>query len=406
MVYTRSLNIFAHVAITLLLLALPAGTLSSRAQADDPAPPQELTRYAAVFAEEIDRIARERDKDLERAYERHIEALRRLEKQYQRAGDLKELLAVREEIARFEGDPAVASIQVTTPPAALSKLLQNFVDGYKEIQLNAARRVIDLSEKYIHRLDLLQKELTRRDLIDEAMMVLKVSEQVPSTPAVVQAHAQIESGGVAAPPPGADATTHLADDEQVQAEAVKAYFRGRVVAWNSITRQVTLEYDFRDEEQLADWGGGTIDELRECLLADREAIPFKEAFQSVSKVEYEASHYAGDGPLRVALGSFLYADVRPGAEGKAILHQGSEHFPLHASSGGTFTYGSYEASLEVEEDKAKWSFGHRNFPEKTFRGRMPTAVNVVFGHEDAKATYDDIRITAVLSPQTLRKIEP
>jgi hypothetical protein len=401
----RGVRLRSKAALDRLLTAAAVAALlvAPRAVAADEDGEPELDKYKAVFAEQLGKIAAERDKALADALSRHAQMLSDLEMRFQLAGDLKPLLAVREERRRFEADPAVTSIAPVSAPEALGALQTQYIERYKQIQLGSARRVLDLSVQYRRRLDALQKELTREGRIEEALKVLHEAESVAGKAAVLHARAQIAAGGLApTEQPMPEPEVNALD---VKVEDLAALLNGEVTAWNPQTRELTCRYDFSDEAQLRDWHGGTIDPLRERLVCDEAVVKYQPPFERVLRVEYEGSHFSGTGPVRAAVGENVFGDVEPGADARALLHEGNPFFPLHKSQGGAQSFMKYACRLVLENGSVKWSVGSRDFPAQKLKKHPAQGAVVSLGHAEAKTMFDNVSVTGVLGKDALEKIK-
>jgi len=364
--------------------------------------PREFDSITAVYAEQLARIETKRDTELDEACNGHITALQELENRYQSAGELKPLLAVRKERTRFAASPALTDITVASSPEGLATLQKQYVETCKDIRLTSARSIVELSQHYGRRLVLLQKELTKKGLIDQALAIMTEVDNLATSPEVAAAKTQIESGGTS--PVAVSTRTSRQTTGGVDIDALGTFFHGKIVRWNPVTHEITCKYDFRNENQLAVWDGAGIDELRERMVCDGKETWFSPRFASVSRIEYDAYLYSGSGPVRVILGKALYADLEPGANGKALLHQGNPAYPLVKSHGGAQTYMRYTGVLTLENGAAAWVIGSRSFRKERLRTPITVPVGIGFGHTDCKVMFDNITITGMLGPDVLNAV--
>jgi len=210
--------------------------------------PPDFYKFKSVYVNQIKLLGEKRDRDAEESVQKYIAALQALESSYQLSGELKPLLAVRAERTRFTSDPNARNIEVKDSPAMLGTLQQQHIDRSKEIQMVCSQGIIELSQHYKRRLTALQKDLTREGRIEEALAVLKKVDEIETSPEVTTATKQIASGGTT------PVTTpqNVAQTKIIDMAALSAHFHGEVVGWNSITQEITIKYDFRQEKQLDD----------------------------------------------------------------------------------------------------------------------------------------------------------
>jgi len=138
----------------------------------------ELERYKSIYERELTRLSAQSRMQHLRIPQEHIKALSKLEDQYRQAGDLRNLLAVRNERKRFILDPRVDSIAQVDTPAKLRNLQTSYIRKYKSINAGREQEVHATRKKYIEVLQALQKRLTRQNHIDAAMKVMQEIESV------------------------------------------------------------------------------------------------------------------------------------------------------------------------------------------------------------------------------------
>jgi hypothetical protein len=146
-----------------------------------------------------------------------VQALRQLEAQYQRAGDLQGMLAVQQERKRFVLDPRGSSIPVLQAPAELARLLASYKSRFAEIAVERDRSRADLKQRYVDALKKLQVTLTQQGNIQDAKRVMETIESLGSASPVPAFQASPAAApAVAAPTPapssGGDAPAASGDD--------------------------------------------------------------------------------------------------------------------------------------------------------------------------------------------------
>ena len=389
----RARRLARFLPLCLLLCAtLPAAAL-----------PREVRVLKAVYDEQITRIRGQQAADVKSAKSDYIAGLGELEKKFLSAGDLKPLLAVRKEKQSVSGGAAFGESGTATGPAALEGLQKSYTQACKDARMACAESIVELSQRYRARLASLQKDLTRQDRIEDALVVLTETEEIPNYPEVHQAQKQIAAGGTLEDSAGVSAAAaHTA--REIDTAALAAYFHAEINGWNSITHQLTCTFDFRSEDQLAAWEGAGFDALRSRMICGRRTAWLKPTFASISRITFDGYHHEGTGPLRCAVGKNLVCDVEPGADGKALLHQGNAFFPLHQSQGGAQPYVKYPSTIMLAGGRVEWTSGRRSFPAQKVQKPLGTPLAVGFGHAEASAMFDNVTVTGVLSPATMRAV--
>lgn len=125
---------------------------------------------------------------------KYIEGLTALQKHYQSEGALDELLAVKKELARFQGAisspqdpfelvPELPDDAIVSSPNALKLGQERYVADRKRIEETYLSEGSALSEELVKKLEAIQRDLTRRDLIDEA---LKIRDLIANTKLAIE----------------------------------------------------------------------------------------------------------------------------------------------------------------------------------------------------------------------------
>jgi len=102
-----------------------------------------------------------------------VQALRKLESDYQRAGDLQGMLAVQRERKRFVVDPRGASVPTLQSPPELAKLMRAYKARFAEAAVERDFAVSGLNRRYQEVLKALQVKLTQQGRIEDATKVMK-----------------------------------------------------------------------------------------------------------------------------------------------------------------------------------------------------------------------------------------
>lgn len=347
-----------------------------------------------LYENELQKREQERRATQQEMPRKYVEALQRLERSFQISGELKPLLAVRDERERFEAEPDLARMTVLETPAKLEALQKRILVEYRETGLNKARAVLDLNQKYVQHLETLQKELTRQNKIDDAMEVMAECERAKGAPEVKRARFLLAAEGapIAPPQPSPPGAKRLVD-----LDLISAKLQGEVLSWNSVTREITLRYDFQHKDQAADWEGPGIDH-RNRLGCDQAVATFKPVFEDVSQIAFDGYYYSGAGRISVSLGAGLTAQLAAGKEqNQHVLFQHNEHHPVKWTDGTVTRYLAYPSHIMISQGRVTWKVNddlvcNERLPQPI---RYPT--QVVLGDPRSHTTYDNVVITGVLT---------
>ncbi len=317
----------------------------------------------SIYDTEVAKVEVQYRQDLLRLPQDHIRDLRELEQTCQRAGDLKALLAVQQERIRFTRDPRVDSIVVAAAPPRLGTLQSQYVKASGDLKVARDSRLKDLAEKYVRRLAQLQRELTIQGAIDDATAVMNEIERMKTVDVLNQS---------SAPSPSGDGAV-----TQVGVETLRRVLKGRIGKWNSMTREIVVEYDFVDPAQAEDWKGGAIDGEQTALACAKTIAWLRPQFESVVEIDVDVQ-FRGTGPghARFMMGNSLFVDLVNDEAPRCVVFQTSEHNPV----------------LKIEE-RLKTAIGNRL--KLQFGGAQPTlALN--FGSPQRLALQTDIRFPLYL----------
>ena len=373
---------------------------------------------APIYRNQISKLKNIRNDDLDNIAPNYLTDLKNLEKYYQASGNLSPLLIVRKEYARFAANPNISEIIIADSPAGLAKLQNDLLTSGKEIKIKCAESIIDLGDRYKKRLTSLQKTLTKSGNIEDALKIMHVIENISSYPEIMAAYAQIDAGGTLdivrnKPKPtfskNGQGTTKSETKpkpitRKLDKESLADYFHTRITRWNSATHEITCHYSFATEKQLEAWSNASFDKLRNRLLCDNTESWLKPMFSFIKEIKCDAYYFEGDGPIRIMLGKSLYADLLPTADGKAVLHQGNQSYPIQKSYGGAEPYICYHNEINIDGWNVQWTVGQRVLPETKLLKPISTPIRVGLGVKNAKVMFSDITITGILSPVTIKKI--
>jgi len=378
-------NTLASVLAALLMTSL----LTAGAAAKDP---EGLVKLRASYHSQIAAIEEEHKEDLRRAPGEYAESLASLEKTYQMAGDLKSLLAVREERQRFAANSQVSAVTVLKGPPKLATLQGQFLKDYKAIGVTKSRRILDLTQKYSARLGALQKKLTQKGEIDDALKVMTEQEGIPDSRIVKAAQFEIAARGEAMVQPEGERRALTID-----AQTLGRRLHGEILSWNSESRKLSVKYDFGSDDQLQDWKGGEMDVLDRisCRQAPASLTP---QFDLVTRIEYDGYLYEGTGRITLKLGDSLSAQIGAGPEnGMSLVFQNSEHYPIVSAKGGARLRLRYSAVLDLQNGTVRWEVNDKSLGSGRLTVPISYPVRVGVGHEASHTAYGNIVVTGILS---------
>jgi len=354
----------------------------------------EMDNLKTIYKAELARLRTETQGERLRMPQEHIAALKDLEMTYQQSGELKALLAVRKERERFIRDPSVPAIVLVSTPAKLRSLQQSYIERYNGLSSEQESKIDDLTEKYLRALEKLQKDLTRQGKIESALAVMNEIESPESDPVE-------DPTDTVDPAPSPVASRPIPPSTSLDINTLSTLLFGRVLRWNSPTRQITIVYDFSDASQMTDWKGGRLDALRGMLVCDRTVSWARLQMLQISEIKYDAFFDGDDYRAGLVVGNALQAHLVGGDDAlEAKLFQTSEQHPVisFAESGSTSAR-VHHSEFSVRDNRIDWSVD---------RGRKRTAVLQTpiryptyfgFGHMGAVSAYDNITVTGILSKE-------
>jgi len=387
-----------HTAPLSALLMLGFAVLLGSSAAAKVGDPYELRQLRELYEEQLGKLRRQYTIDTAKAPERHISAMLDLEKQYQMSGDLRSLIAVRDERKRFTSSPSISDMVLAERPDKLRALQMQYIQAHEERKRNLARNTLDLSQKYVRRLQTLEKDLTKKGRIEDALKIMEEAERIKTSEEVATARAQASGSSQRVPEPAFEPRIQL-----IGTDVLSKVVRGEIVSWNSMTGDITCKYNFTDEKQVGDWEGGTRDDLRGRLVCDGAAAWFHIPFKSVSHVEFEGFFFSGDGGIKLRLGRSLTAEIGAGEKkGKMLAYQNSELFPVTSSDRGIEPFLRYTSVLAIGGDQLSWSVNGKSLNRGKLEVPIRYPVKLGVGNEGSRTMYDDITITGTLSLEHLR----
>jgi len=163
--------------IVVLLLTVMIG------QADD----SRLVRARAVYQQGMAEVYQSALKQLLEGPKEFTASLVALEKAYQRAGDLNNLLLVRTERERFVEEQAPSMMVVSADCPKLASRQQSYIEKQERIKQDRAKGFEDVRARFRSSMLSLQKVLTKEGKIDEALAISDELQRVEAAVALEEA---------------------------------------------------------------------------------------------------------------------------------------------------------------------------------------------------------------------------
>ncbi len=368
-------------AISLLILCLIIQALSASAGVS------EMEKLKRIYEQQLNSFAMESRGERLRLPKDHIAAMRELENRFQQSGELKELLAVRSERERFIGNPSIEAISPVFFPSQLRVLQEAYIKNYNSVSEKLENKTSDLREKYIRALTNLQKELTKKGKIESALVVMKEIEKTinsaPSTGNTAAAGSDFQPINNQ----GANGTVGFED-----------LIKGKVIRWNSYTREITIEYDFSDENQMDDWKGGKWNSLKRAIECDRTVAWARPQFEEITFIACDSSFEDSNYKSGIVVGNDLQAHISGGSILQGKLFQSVEdHHVINFTEPGSPSKQGHRSEIRINGNSVELRLDQA----RTRRGMLETPIRyptyIGFGVMDASSSYNNITITGILS---------
>lgn len=164
-------NTAIFFAAGLLPAALLLGPLQSTARGDD----AQLAKYAKIYADHLQKLKKDLGTTRERWPRNYVAALRRLKKKSQESGDLERWSVIDAETKRFQQEKTILDASAASGLAVLRQTQERYRQKLADAELAFHRGVVDLTRKYVARLETIQKSFTKDGKIDQA---LKIREEI------------------------------------------------------------------------------------------------------------------------------------------------------------------------------------------------------------------------------------
>jgi serine/threonine protein kinase len=161
---------------------------------------QEVAKMRGVFEgelAEVERVAAQKETEWP---DKYTLALTELMDKFQRAGDYGGWESVRDELGRFEADRAIMQRSIVLQPVELAVLQKKYYSVREENRRNRAESVVNTTEKYVKKLQELQKKLTVEGQMETAALVNAEIKRVKARVDFIEAQNEISPQGPPLPP--------------------------------------------------------------------------------------------------------------------------------------------------------------------------------------------------------------
>ncbi len=161
---------------------------------------QEIAKMRGVFEGELTEVERGAAEKVTQWPEKYLAGLTELMDKFQRAGDFGGWESVRDELGRFEADRAIMPRNIVMQPAELAELQKKYCQLREEYKRNRAENVVSTTEKYVKKLQELQRKLTVEGQMETAAIVNAEIKRVRARVDFIEAQNEISPQGPPVPP--------------------------------------------------------------------------------------------------------------------------------------------------------------------------------------------------------------
>lgn len=161
---------------------------------------REIAKMRGDFERELTEVERAAAQKVSEWPDKYMASLTDLSEQFQRAGDYGGWESVRDEMSRFEADRAIQLRNIVLQPARLTDLQKKYFLLLEEIKRGRAENVVNTTEKYVKKLQELQKKLTVGGQMETAAIVNAEIRRVRSRVDFIEAQNEISPQGPPEPP--------------------------------------------------------------------------------------------------------------------------------------------------------------------------------------------------------------
>lgn len=156
-------NTICYILLSLLFIS-PEAAHASASQ-------EKLERLQTTFVSELAKIRKTYDKKNETLKSSYIESVTALQKKKQSEGELQPLLAIKKELDRFKITGDITDEALVKNVKSLYEIQLAYIRECKNIAPEEAEQIVKLSKFYDRSLEKMQKDLTRKGQLEDAVAV-------------------------------------------------------------------------------------------------------------------------------------------------------------------------------------------------------------------------------------------
>jgi len=161
---------------------------------------QEIAKLRGVFESELVGVEKDAAKKAAEWPDKYLIGLSELMDSFQRAGDYGGWESVRDETGRFEADRAILPRNMVIQPSGLAELQKKFFLLREGNRRSRAEGIVNTTERYVKKLQELQKKLTVGGQMETAAVVNAEIKRVRSRVDYIEAQSEISPQGPPVPP--------------------------------------------------------------------------------------------------------------------------------------------------------------------------------------------------------------
>lgn len=151
----------------------------------------QLANLRTIYGDHLAKIESEAGKKLEAWPVSYTNGLLQLKTAHQQKGDLEGWQAVTTELKRFAEDAEITEDHLVTKPNDLRSLQTHFKDVVQKCSLDKSGDILSLTDKYVSRLEAVQKKLTIEGLMEDAIAYNAEIRRVKSSPTFTAAEFEV-----------------------------------------------------------------------------------------------------------------------------------------------------------------------------------------------------------------------
>lgn len=150
-----------------------------------------MMRWRQAYEKALAEVSTDYDLNGKILSEKYIQTLRQLLSETQAAGDLDAWARINQELERFATEGTLSPSDQSNAPQSLQTVQVQYVSSMTEMGQAKTRKILELSDQYLSRLDETLKSLTQQQKLDDATAVLEEVQRVNSDATVTSARFEV-----------------------------------------------------------------------------------------------------------------------------------------------------------------------------------------------------------------------